>query len=239
MLKKELARQRERNPFLRLGEWVYQQLHDEITTLNLLPGTKLSESKLATDLNISRSPVKYAIERLTEERLLIKQGKAAVVSVVDKIECGSLCEARLGIECHATFLATKRISRNELKRLGKLAREYTHIASGPNVESCVDCDQEFHGIIIAASRNSCIQDMYDTISSRLLRYRRYTHLGISNNEAYRQVSMRAALCHTATYRAMCMGFADIASSEIRQDIEGMFAVFSAWDKEYPGECHRK
>ncbi len=155
MFIKDLARQRERNPFLRLGEWVYQRLHGEITALNLLPGTKLNESKLAAELNISRSPIKYAIERLTEERLVVKQGKAAVVSVVDKIECAGLCEARLGIECHAAFLATKRISKGELKRLGTLARGYTHIANGPNVASCVDCDQEFHGIIIAACRNSC------------------------------------------------------------------------------------
>lgn len=72
-----------------------------------------------------------------------------------------------------------------------------------------------------------------------------THLGISNDDEYQnddecqQVVLRAALRHTATYRAMAMGVAEIAASEVRQGIESALAVFSAWDKGYSIEWDLK
>lgn len=57
---KDLIQQEiDRNPFLVLSKLVYQQIYREIINGNLLPQHRIVESKIAKELNVSRSPVKW------------------------------------------------------------------------------------------------------------------------------------------------------------------------------------
>lgn len=50
---------------------VYETLHDEIFSLEILPGTKLSETEVARRFGVSRQPVRNAFTKLGNEDLLI------------------------------------------------------------------------------------------------------------------------------------------------------------------------
>ena len=63
-------------PFVPLWNALYQWLSEEIITLRLAPGSRINEAQTAESLGISRSPVKMAIDRLTEDGLLEKQGSS-------------------------------------------------------------------------------------------------------------------------------------------------------------------
>ena len=54
----------ENNPFKPINETVYTYLYQAIIGLEFKPGTLLVESKIAAELNVSRSPVKAALRRL-------------------------------------------------------------------------------------------------------------------------------------------------------------------------------
>ncbi len=59
---------------------LYDQLHEEIVSLKLLPGTKLSETEVAQRFGVSRQPVRDAFSRLwNEDLLLIRPQKATEV----------------------------------------------------------------------------------------------------------------------------------------------------------------
>lgn len=59
---------------------VFERLRDEIVSLELLPGTKLSEIDVAKRFDISRQPVSDAFSRLGNlELLLVRPQKATVV----------------------------------------------------------------------------------------------------------------------------------------------------------------
>ena len=59
---------------------VFERLHEEIVTLELLPGTKLSEAEVARRFGVSRQPVRDAFNRLSNlELLLIRPQKATKV----------------------------------------------------------------------------------------------------------------------------------------------------------------
>ena len=59
---------------------VFTQLHREIASLTLLPGTKLSEAEVARRFGVSRQPVREAFSRLGNlELLLVRPQKATVV----------------------------------------------------------------------------------------------------------------------------------------------------------------
>ncbi len=59
---------------------VFDQLHEDILTLKLLPGTKLSEVEVARRFGVSRQPVRDAFNRLDNlDLLLIRPQKATEV----------------------------------------------------------------------------------------------------------------------------------------------------------------
>jgi len=59
---------------------VYDYLHEQITTLGLRPGDKISEADMATRFGISRQPVRDAFSRLANlDLLLIRPQRATEV----------------------------------------------------------------------------------------------------------------------------------------------------------------
>ncbi len=59
---------------------VFEQLHKEIVSLELLPGTKLSEAEVARRFGVSRQPVRDAFSRLDNlDLLLIRPQRATEV----------------------------------------------------------------------------------------------------------------------------------------------------------------
>lgn len=62
------------------ADLVFAKLHEEIVTLQLLPGTKISEAEVASRLGVSRQPVRDAFNRLNNlDLLLIRPQRATVV----------------------------------------------------------------------------------------------------------------------------------------------------------------
>ena len=60
------------NPFVRISEAVYSILEDAILSSKLRPGSKLKINKIADELNVSGTPVREAVERLTSRGLVIE-----------------------------------------------------------------------------------------------------------------------------------------------------------------------
>ncbi|WP_420862026.1 GntR family transcriptional regulator [Algirhabdus cladophorae] len=59
---------------------VFDYLHEQINTLQLMPGTKISEAEIAAKFGVSRQPVRDAFSRLGNyDLLLIRPQKATVI----------------------------------------------------------------------------------------------------------------------------------------------------------------
>lgn len=228
LTKAELEQQMQRRPFAALGDLIYERLYEDIIMLRLMPSTRLNESKIAAELGLSRSPVKDAVSRLIAQGLVKKEdGKLPFVSPVDKEECRRLYEARVGIEGYAAFLASKRITSEELHSLAKLVAEYAEIGEQIDIQRYAECDHKFHAIVIQAAHNPHIIEMYDCIERRILRYRRCLHHKLAI-DSLQSILSSASRYHKAVYQALRMGLSEVARSEIIQDIGGMLDVFSEW-----------
>lgn len=78
---------------------VFDQLHDDIVSLKLLPGTKLSEAEVARRFGVSRQPVRDAFSRLGNlELLLIRPQRATEIRGFSKARIGHARFIRLAIE---------------------------------------------------------------------------------------------------------------------------------------------
>ena len=78
---------------------VFDKLYEDITTLNMLPGTKLSESDIAKRFGISRQPVRDAFNRLENlDLLLIRPQRATEVRGFSMELIGHARFVRLAVE---------------------------------------------------------------------------------------------------------------------------------------------
>ena len=81
---------------------VYEQLYDRIVGLQLLPGIKLSESDVASQLNVSRQPVRDAFYRLRQQGfLLIRPQRATIVAKISETRMHRAIFIRIALELEA------------------------------------------------------------------------------------------------------------------------------------------
>lgn len=71
-IRKELEKMQERNPFTHLGDAVYTLLYRAIIRMDVSADEVLSDTDLARKLNISRTPIRNALQKLQEDGLIIR-----------------------------------------------------------------------------------------------------------------------------------------------------------------------
>ena len=81
---------------------VYDELYEEITTLKLLPGAKLSEAEIARRFGVSRQPIRDAFNRLESKQLLwIRPQRATVVRGFSMAQIAHARFVRVAVELEA------------------------------------------------------------------------------------------------------------------------------------------
>lgn len=228
MLKQQLENNLRNNPFLNLNEAVYNVLYRNIINLTLEPGSSLSETSLAKEFEISRTPIRNALMQLQENGLVIQdKGRAFYVASIKKEDCKQLMEARLAIEGQAAYLAAERFSDEDLSRLKECLAGYLDACKNWNIDEMVHNDHEFHQVIIDASRNSFIKDIYQHLAPRVLHYR-YFLFNQAVEDVLVPIMSASARQHQSIYHAIRFGFAITARECIEKDISGMSEIVKNW-----------
>lgn len=105
---------------------VYEALRAKAITHAFLPGERLNEGELAKELNVSRTPLREALNRLTTEGFLrTVSGKGFFFRELDPQELFDLYELRIALELAAIGLAVSRASDAEIDALSKLVDDST------------------------------------------------------------------------------------------------------------------
>ncbi|XWN30522.1 MAG: GntR family transcriptional regulator [Devosia sp.] len=85
---------------------VFESLHEDIVSLNLLPGAKLSEAEVARQFGVSRQPVRDAFNRLAHlDLVLVRPQRATVVRGFSEEGIASARFIRLAVELEAIHRA--------------------------------------------------------------------------------------------------------------------------------------
>ena len=101
-----------------LTQRVYKDLRTAIITGNITGGTRLVESTLAANMQVSRTPVREALHKLALEGLLYSIPRAGyIVEEMSDYDIQDLFTTRMTIEQIAARLAMEKISEEELEQL--------------------------------------------------------------------------------------------------------------------------
>jgi DNA-binding GntR family transcriptional regulator len=100
------------------GDQVYVALRSAIVSAELEPGRRLSENELAERLGVSRTPVREALVRLRDERLVaIVPQLGTFVTLISPSAVEDAAFIREALECAAIRLATERMTEPGLAEL--------------------------------------------------------------------------------------------------------------------------
>lgn len=217
----------EKNPFAILSRVIYKQLYQEIIAGHLLPEHKIIESKIAKDLNVSRSPVKMALADMVEEGIFVRgAGKTVHVKPISYEECLWIYEARMTLEPKAAYQAAKRINAAEMKQLQELIYKFEETDKSLNQLEYTRTDKQFHEIIIKASRNPYLVSMYKSIECPLACYRNQLNQ-LVYEECFQLNNMGSGSDHhKAIFNMLKNNLPLLAEDEMRNDIQRMYGTMS-------------
>ena len=180
MNSKQLEKIRSENPFTPLSDIVHELILKEITSFSLMPGSRISESTIAQELGISRSPVKSALERLADNDYVKIQNSRYYVAEFSKKRYDEICDFTGMIEEYSAGQAALKITPellNELyekaHKLQKVYDEAFHQEKDFVFSKLLDSEMEFHFSIVKASGNELITSIYDEMKYKLWRCRSY------------------------------------------------------------------
>lgn len=152
----------------RITDTVYESLRNAIFSGALPPGTKLSVPALAEKLKVSRSPVREAVVRLTQDRLAFEAPRrGAVVAQITADELAQLYDVREVLEGVATRLATEHANARLHQRLNRIVTRHEEAVAAGDLDEHTRLDMQFHQLVREASGNPYVVRMLDDIQTQV------------------------------------------------------------------------
>jgi DNA-binding GntR family transcriptional regulator len=134
---------------------VYESLRRDILHLALAPGTLLDESEIAERFNLSRSPVREALIRLSAEGLVVTlRNRSSIVAPFDIATVPSYVDAASLMYRLTARLAALNRTAAQMARIEELQRSHLAASESGNLEALVSLNRDFHTAIAEASGNS-------------------------------------------------------------------------------------
>jgi DNA-binding GntR family transcriptional regulator len=186
-----------------LTDLAYRELEEMIATLQLAPGSLVSEAALSKQLGIGRMPVREAMQRLARERLLqILPRRGCIVVVSQPDEELSVIEARRPLETLIVRAAATRANLDERKQFDRIADAMSAALAREDFDAFARLDAEFNELCLTACRNPIAASMMRLITTLNRRFW-FVHHG-------RALPAEGVTCHVEIARAIGRGDAEVA-----------------------------
>ena len=188
-----------------LTERAYRALEELIVTLQLAPGTVVSEASLAQRLGIGRTPIREALQLLARDKLVVIRPRRGVAVAEENLTTQlRLIELRREVERLLARTAARRAAAEQRRRLDEIAQEMERAARANDDIGFMRLDRAFNLLMVEASRNEFAagaMSLMHGLSRRFwyIHYRRVADLPL------------AARLHAEVARAVAAGEAETAA----------------------------
>lgn len=194
-----------------LADQVFDKLENDIIQGVFAKGEILTELRLAEQLGVSRTPIREALRRLENERLIEDTGKGSLVLGITDNDLEDIMSIRERTEGLAAYYATVNMTDEGRKELSHIVDLQDFYYSKGDTEHLRQVDDEFHSLICRLSRRTVLVDTLIPLHRKTRRYRR-----IAMED--RQRSAKTMKEHRAMYDAIMSGNAELAMELTTQHI---------------------
>jgi DNA-binding GntR family transcriptional regulator len=150
----------------RLADDVYEQILSAIVNGDIAPGERLIQEKIASQINISRTPVREALLRLEQEGILEISGrKGFSIRKIAEDEVRQLYAVREAIEGYAARQVAEHKDPEHLAAI-KLTVDAELEEDLTDVEVDFRVNRTIHRTIVEQTNNPMLLDMFDRVWGR-------------------------------------------------------------------------
>jgi len=202
-----------------LAERAYDQIRRMIIRLELAPGDVVREADLQATLDMSRTPIREALQRLARDHFVtVIPRRGMFVSAIDVEELSMLYETRAIMEPYAARLATKRGTHDDWAEMADVLAATRR--PGTSAPQLIDLDRRCHEIIWRAAGNRFLTSTLDTLYAQS---DRLWHIYLAD-----VADMGEAVDeHVAIHEALSVGDADRVSSLVEAHVNSFDAQVRA------------
>ncbi len=148
-------------------EEIYQELRNEIISGELKGDTPLRENDLANRFNVSRTPIREVLHRLSSDKLIrIVPNSGAFVGAFTWEEAREIFSIRQVLESFASGLSALNISQGEIEQMESLYNQMLECQEKRDFVSYANLDEEFHEIINGSCGNQHLIDLIQSLNDQ-------------------------------------------------------------------------
>ncbi len=198
-----------------LADQVFEHLENDILSGKYQRGDILTESKLSAELGVSRTPIREALRRLSQEHIIEETGKGSLVIGITESDLGDIFLIREKLECMAAELAAENCTDaqlGELKEILELQEFYLEKQDADHIKSM---DNKFHSTLYKICGSATFNDILVPLHKKIQKYRKASVESKSRAEA----SVKE---HRNIYEAITARNAALASSAAREHVENAY-----------------
>lgn len=200
-----------------LRDQAYAAIKRMIIACELRPGEILVESTLSASLDIGRTPIRQAIDRLLGDGLVeVIPRKGTIVKPLSLDEIFNIIDVRALNEAYCVRIAAELSGPDVIAQLRRNLDAMLAAAHKRDIETIAELDQQFHSLIAGAARNPVMSDMLRNLHERSARM---WFISLSANEQH----LRICDEHAAIVDGLALHDPDRAEHAMRTHIESFRA----------------
>lgn len=143
-----------------LAEQAFKSLKEAIIAGRLIPNEELPEEKLATDLGISRTPIREALKQLATEGLIeLHKAKPATVATYTVHDARHYMEIRRLLEIYNIEKNGLQVTEQVLDDLYSNLTSQLDSINNNAYHTFIDLDREFHLMLASIGENSKLREL--------------------------------------------------------------------------------
>ncbi len=158
------------------SEVAYQQLRGRILDNEMAAGFQATEQEVAAILGMSRTPTREAMLRLESEGLIeLRPRHGMRVRAVSADDMREIYEILTGLEAiAAATVAARGLVDGQLGALERAVSDMDQALDDDDLDSWMEADGRFHGLLVEYSGNRRLQTVVDTFLMQAHRVRKMT-----------------------------------------------------------------
>jgi DNA-binding GntR family transcriptional regulator len=215
----------------------YHYLRKQILSNNFRPGQRLREDELCRDLNVTRTPLRSALRRLEQERLVVGEPyRGCRVREVGQEEIGPIFDLRAALEALAAGNIARSADPQVLDMLEKLAIQCDDAWNQEQWHEYFEIDKKFHWTVVQNSQNPHLIEVLEVYSFQLRTFILHQQYLLFIVEQLRTRSDEMAHSHFDLVQAMRES-PEAAERQMQAHIRGgkrmILEACSQWQKTLP------
>ncbi len=167
------------NKYLSIADQVFEKLENDILTGTYKRGDVLTELGLSDKLGVSRTPIREAISRLEQEKLVQYIPKGIKVVGISLEDVLLIYEMRERIEGLAASLACDNATEEQLNKIREYLELQEFFILKDDTEKIKNTDSDFHELLYEASGSIHLSHILSELHKKAGKYRRVSVMDIN------------------------------------------------------------